>query len=213
VKAGLPRLYPILDTGSLARRNCRVETAAEAMLAGGARILQLRHKEQFSRAVFREAECVAAMCRQAGVLFIVDDRSDIALMLGAGCHVGQDDLPPAAARRVIGAERILGYSTHNLEQLRAAAAEPVDYLAFGPVFATGSKPNPDPVVGTAGLRAAKKETGLPLVAIGGITRANAREALDAGADSLAVIGDLLAEPCDYRGLRTRMEEWQRLVSE
>jgi thiamine-phosphate pyrophosphorylase len=140
----------------------------------------------------------------------VDDRADIAMLLGAGLHVGQEDLPPADARRLIGPGRILGLSTHNAEQFAAAAREPVDYLAIGPIFATRSKANPDPVVGTTGVKALGR-CRVPLVAIGGITRANALEVLEAGADSVAVIHDILPNDCTYEGLRQRIEEWQRLV--
>ena len=203
----LPPLYPILDTESLARRNCAVETAARAMIDGGAGILQFRHKGHYSRDVFAQAERVAAMCREAGVLFVVDDRADIALLLDAALHVGQDDLPPRDARRLIGPERILGFSTHNAEQLRAATNEPVDYVAIGPMFSTISKQNPDPVVG----QVPDLPRAMPLIAIGGITRQNALAVLAVGADSVAVIGDLLPENCTYATLLTRIEEWQLLL--
>ena len=207
----LPRLYPILDTATLARLGCPVEAAAEAMLAGGARILQLRHKGHFSRRVFEQAEQVAAACRRAGALFIVNDRADIALLLDAGLHVGQDDLQPRDARRLLGPQRLLGFSTHNEAQFVAALAEPADYLAFGPIFPTASKEHPDPVVGLDLLRRVRPRTDRPLVAIGGLTRYNALEVLAAGADSVAIIGDLYPEPCTPETLRARMEEWQRFV--
>jgi thiamine-phosphate pyrophosphorylase len=208
----LPRLYPILDTASLEKLACSIEMAAEAMLAGGARILQFRHKGHFSRAWFEQAERVAALCRREGAIFVVDDRADIAMMLDAGLHVGQDDLPPSSARQIIGAERLLGFSTHNEVQLRAAAAEPIDYVALGPVFGTASKDRPDPVVGVEGLRRLRPLATRPLVAIGGITRENALTVLDAGADSVAVIGDLLPEKCDFESVSTRMGLWQQLVT-
>lgn len=207
----LPRLYPILDTAALARRNCPVVTAAEAMLEGGARILQFRHKGHFTRAVFEQAGQVAVLCRKAGALFIVNDRADIALLLEAGVHVGQDDLPAADARRLLGPERVLGLSTHTREQFAAALAEPVDYLAFGPIFLTGSKEKPDPAVGLEGLRGVRGLTARPLVAIGGIQRSNVLEVFACGADAVAVIGDLTPEPCTFETLRARMEEWQQLV--
>ncbi len=207
----IPRLYPILDTESLARRNLAVERAAEAMIEGGARLVQFRHKGHFSRAVFEQAERVADLCRRAGALFVVNDRADVALLLDAGLHVGQDDLPPEEARRLIGPERMLGFSTHNLAQFAAALEEPVDYVAFGPVYPTQTKVKPDPVVGLGALRKLRALAERPLVAIGGITRENALEVLAAGADSVAVISDLLPDPCTWEGLRTRMEEWQRLV--
>ncbi len=207
----LPRLYPIADTGLLARAGCPVETAVRAMLDGGARILQFRHKGRYTRQVFAEAERAAQLCRAAGALFIIDDRADIALLLDAGLHVGQDDLAPQDARRLIGPSRVLGFSTHNERQLRAAVTEPVDYLAFGPIFGTASKDKPDPVVGVDELRRLRPLAARPLVAIGGITRDTALQVLQAGADSLAVIGDLLPETCTYETLRARMEQWQQLV--
>lgn len=207
----LPRLYPILDTAALDQRRCPVETAAEAMLAGGARILQFRHKGRFSRAVLDQAERVAEMCRREAAIFVIDDRADIAMMLDAGLHVGQDDLPPSDVRRLIGAAALLGFSTHNKAQLLAARAEPVDYLAIGPLFGTKSKERPDPVVGVEELRRLRPLVDRPLVAIGGITRENALTVLDAGADSVAVIGDLLTEDCTFGSLRTRMGLWQELV--
>jgi len=208
----LPRLYPILDTETLARRNFPVEQAAEAMLEGGAEILQFRHKGRFTREVFAQAESVAQLCRRAAALFVVDDRADIALLLDAGLHVGQDDLSPEDARRLLGPNRILGFSTHTAQQLRAAAAAPADYLALGPIFGTASKENPDPEVGLGNLRAWRGLTGRTLVAIGGITRETAAAVLAAGADSVAVIGDLYPEFCGYTALRNRTEEWQRIVT-
>ena len=158
-----------------------------------------------------QAERIAALCARYQALFIIDDRADIARLLGAGVHLGQEDLPPRLARRIVGPEAVIGFSTHNAEQLEAAAEEPVDYLALGPIFETSSKERPDPVVGLERLRAWRRLTERPLVAIGGITRANAPAVLAAGADSVAVIGDLLADPCSPERLRERMEQWQRLV--
>ena len=207
----LPALYPILDTESLARRNCSLETAAAAWIEGGARILQLRHKGHWPRTLFQQAKRIAEICRASGTIFIVDDRADFAAILHAGLHVGQDDLSPADARAVIGPDAILGFSSHNVDQLCAAAREPVTYVAFGPIFATRSKANPDPVVGLNELRRCRELTEKPLVAIGGITRSNAAEVLAAGADAVAVIADLLPEVCSREELRARMEQWQRLV--
>ena len=207
----LPRLYPILDTESLEGRGCAVEAAARGMLDGGARILQVRHKGFFSRQVFAEAERVAELCHRAGALLVVDDRADIALLMNAGVHLGQDDLPPEDARRILGAGRIIGFSTHNQEQLRAAAAEPVDYLAIGPIFGTQSKQRPDPLVGVASLAQWRRLSARPLAAIGGITRSNAPEVLAAGADSVAVIAGLLPESSTEESIRQRMQEWQNLL--
>jgi len=207
----LPRFYPILDTGALARHNYPPLLAAEAMLEAGARILQLRHKGYFSRQLFEQAEYVGRLCRHFGARWIVNDRADLAVLLDAGLHVGQDDLPPAAARRLMGPDRAVGFSTHNPAQMELAAGEPVDYLALGPIFATASKENPDPVVGLEQLRQWRTLTPRPVVAIGGIRRDNAAAVLEAGADSVAVIGDLLPEECTKTSVRKRVEEWIALV--
>jgi len=143
----LPRIYPILDTGTLESRGFAPVPAAAAWLEGGAGILQFRHKTHWSRAVFDRAREIACLCRQAGALFIVGDRADIAMLLEAGLHVGQDDLPPRDARRLMGPDAVIGFSSHNLPQICNAGGQPVDYLAFGPVFPTASKRNPDPVTG------------------------------------------------------------------
>jgi len=207
----LPRVYPILDSESLTARGIRLETAAAAFLDGGASILQLRHKGHWGREIFAVARDVAGLCREAGAEFIVNDRADFALLLGAGLHVGQDDLPPREARKLIGAGATLGFSSHNVDQLCAAGGEPVDYVALGPVYTTGSKRNPDPVVGLAEVRRCRALLEKPLVAIGGITMENALEVLEAGADSLAVVAGLLPASPSAQALRQRMEEWQQLL--
>lgn len=212
MRLDLPRLYPILDTASLDARGFPARDAAAAMLEGGARILQFRHKGKFTREVFQLAETVARLCRERGALFVIDDRADIAMMLDCGLHVGQDDVPVPIARRLIGSSRILGFSTHNLDQLAACAGLALDYVAYGPVFATSSKQNPDPVVGLEGIRAARSAAGgRPLVAIGGITRSNAPGVLEAGADCVAVISDLLPESCTFESIRDRISEWLTLT--
>jgi thiamine-phosphate pyrophosphorylase len=208
----LPRVYPILDTGAIEARGFPLTRAAAAWLEGGAGILQLRHKQHWGRAVFDAAREIARMCREAGALFIVDDRADIAMLLEAGLHVGQDDLPPRDARRLLGSEAVIGFSSHNLQQVCAAGGEPVDYVAFGPVFPTASKRNPDPVTGIEALKECRALVEKPLVAIGGITRETAAAVLAAGADSVAAIGDLLPAELTSVSLRQRMEEWQRLAT-
>ena len=205
----LPRFYPILDTETVSRRGALVVDAAREILEGGAEILQIRHKGFFSRAVFESMESVAALCKTFGARFVVNDRADLAALLGAAVHLGQEDLPPSAIRRIVGTETLVGFSTHNEAQLLAAPSEPADYLALGPIFGTSSKLNPDPVVGVEGFRRLRPLTARPLVAIGGITRANARDVLAAGADSLAVIGDLFSETGN---LRQRVEEWIALTT-
>jgi thiamine-phosphate pyrophosphorylase len=207
----LPAVYPILDTATLARLDFDCVTAAESFIEGGARILQIRHKAFWSREVFELAERVGSICRAAGVPFVVNDRADYAAILGAALHLGQEDLLPSDARRVVGDEAIVGYSTHNPDQMIGAGAEPVDYVAFGPMFSTVSKERPDPTVGLEGLAAVRALMTKPLVAIGGITRANARECWKAGADSVAIIADLYPDPCTKTTLRERMREWQSLT--
>ncbi len=207
----LPRLYPILDTGALERRGLALVETAAAMIEGGARILQIRHKMLWSGRVFDDAREVAALCRQAGATLIVNDRADIAKLLGAGLHVGQDDLAPTDARALLGDEAVIGYSTHNAAQLRDAAAEPVDYIALGPIFGTTSKQNPDPAVGIDELRRCRALVEKPLVGIGGITRENARAVFDAGADAVAVIADLLPTGAAAADVRQRIEEWRGIA--
>ena len=194
----------------LARRGLPVVEAAEAILEAGGRILQFRHKGFFSRDVFEDAQRVAGLCRAAEALFVINDRVDIAMLLGAAVHLGQDDLAPADARKMM--DSVIGFSTHNEQQLRAGDREPVDYLAIGPIFPTGSKQNPDPVVGIDQLRTLRAVTSKPLVAIGGVTRETAPSVLEAGADSVAVIGDLYPEACTKASLRTRAEEWLAICS-
>lgn len=191
----LPAFYPVLDADRVSPI-----PAAEALLAAGARILQYRHKSFFSQKAFEEASRIAELCRSAGALFIVNDRADIAKLLDAGLHLGQDDLAPVDARRVLPASSIVGFSTHNEQQLRAGDTEPVDYLAIGPIFATRSKQNPDPVVGLGRLRTLRSLTRKPLVAIGGITRELAPKVFEAGADSVAIIGDLFPRPEEWMAI-------------
>jgi thiamine-phosphate pyrophosphorylase len=211
----LPAFYPILDTSVAERRGVGLTDAAREMLDAGVRILQIRHKGFFSREVLETTEKIAQMCRECGAVFVVNDRADVAQLIclaapGAALHLGQDDLPPSVARKVTGAGMVIGFSTHNETQLRAAAEEPVDYVALGPIFGTASKENPDPVVGLDELRRLRPLTKRPLVAIGGITRENAKAVLEAGADSVAVIGDLFPE---NGKLRERVTEWLRVTAQ
>ena len=206
----LPAIYPILDSESLERRGLAMNAAAASLLEGGAGILQIRHKGHWSREFFDAARDVARLCREAGADLVVNDRADFAMLLDAGLHLGQDDLTPRDARRIAGFERMIGYSSHNPAQLAAAGGEPVDYVALGPIFATASKRNPDPVVGVDELERLRPLMEKPLVAIGGITLENAALVLRAGADSVAVIAGLFPENATPQGLRIRMEEWVRL---
>jgi thiamine-phosphate pyrophosphorylase len=193
----LPKLYAIVDVSCFAaplRTTAAIVDYARDLAAGGATLIQYRNKLGTTREMLSHAREIRRALPDA-VTLIMNDRADLCLAAGFdGVHVGQDDLSPEAARKVIGPDRLLGASSHNLEQLQEANAGPANYLAYGPVFATSSKQNPDPVVGLDGIRAARAATKKPLVAIGGITRANARSVIEAGADSVAVIADLLSSP-------------------
>jgi thiamine-phosphate pyrophosphorylase len=207
----LPRVYPILDTESLDGRGISLTVAAAAFLEGGAGILQIRHKSHWSRDLFAASQEVARLCREAGANLIINDRADFAALLNAGLHVGQDDLAPRDARKLLGADAILGLSSHSAAQLAAAAGEPVDYVALGPIFQTASKQQADAVVGQDEIRRCRGLLEKPLVAIGGITLDNARDVWMAGADSVAVIAGLLPAVASARSLRERMEEWAALA--
>jgi thiamine-phosphate pyrophosphorylase len=191
----LPRLYAILDIDVTAAKGLHPLTIVDAWLAAGVRIVQLRAKHLTGGPMFDLAVRVGARCRAAGAMFIVNDRADVARLAEAdGVHVGQTDLTPPDARRVVGDAAVVGVSTHNDAQMREAMAWPVDYVAIGPVFATSSKHQPDPVVGLDGVRRARiiaDERGLPLVAIGGITAERAPDVIGAGATAVALISDLL----------------------
>jgi thiamine-phosphate pyrophosphorylase len=191
----LPPLYAILDVASIERRGRAPLNVLASWLDDGVRLVQVRAKGLASGDMLSLIDRVLAMAGPAGALVVVNDRPDLARMAGAhGVHVGQDDVPPAQARAIVGPEAIVGLSTHTLAQVEAALREPVTYLAIGPVFATRSKPDHEAVVGIDGVRAAARVAagaGLPLVAIGGITRAKAPHVLAAGAASVAMIGDLL----------------------
>jgi thiamine-phosphate pyrophosphorylase len=159
--------------------------------------------------MFDLAVALNRRCIDRGTTFVMNDRADVARVLGCGLHVGQDDLPCAEARSVMGVG-LLGFSTHNAAQLESAPAE-ADYLALGPIFSTGSKENPDPVVGLKQLREWRRLSKRPVVAIGGITAENARHVIDAGADSVAVIGGLYAGTLTLDLLRERTDAWLRLL--
>jgi thiamine-phosphate pyrophosphorylase len=200
----IPRLYAILDVSSFAEAQA-MYSAADELVAGGATLLQYRNKAGSARTMLEQARELRRRLADK-IRLIMNDRADLCLAAGFdGLHVGQEDLSPESARTVIGPKLWLGVSTHNPEQLREADQTTADYLAIGPVFATSSKERPDPVVGLEGVRQARELTRKPLVAIGGITRANARSVLDAGADAVAVISDLL------RGPRKSAEEFFRIL--
>ena len=184
----LPRVYPLTDTDVSGLSHAeQVALFADA----GATLVQLREKHAPALHFYEQAKAALEVARARGVELIINDRVDIALALRLGVHLGQDDLPPEAARRLLGEEAVIGYSTHSVAQAIEAASLPIDYLAIGPIFATATKENPSPVVGLDGLRAVRSATGgVPLVAIGGITPTNAQEVLDAGTDSVAMISGL-----------------------
>jgi thiamine-phosphate pyrophosphorylase len=189
----LPRLYPIIDAGCFPDTGAML-TFAEELAAGGCTLLQYRNKTGNGRQMLDQAKELRRVL-PSPIKLIMNDRADLCLAAGFdGVHVGQDDLSPEGVRKVIGDELWLGISTHNLAQLREADQKSANYLAIGPVFATLSKANPDPVIGVELVRQAKSLTQKPLVAIGGITRKNCRQLIDAGADSVAVISDLLTAP-------------------
>jgi thiamine-phosphate pyrophosphorylase len=189
----LPRVYPITDTQISGLSHAE---QIVAFAEGGATLVQLRDKTTPPADLYEQAREALEIATQRGVQLVVNDRADIALAVGAaGVHLGQDDLPPEAARRSLGEDALIGFSTHSVDQALRAASLPIDYLAIGPIFATSTKENPSPVVGLAGVRTVRDAIGdVPLVAIGGITPANARDVIEAGADSVAMISGLLTSP-------------------
>ncbi len=182
-------LYPIIDLAVLQRP---LEPVLAGLADAGVQWVQLRGKQLSSGDLFRECRRLVALARPLGLKVIVNDRADLALVSGAdGVHLGQEDLPVAEARKILGEEAIIGFSTHGLEQARQAQDSPADYLAIGPVFPTRTKENPDPVVERQELQAIRECVSKPLVAIGGITLENAPTLFRSGVDSVAVIRDLL----------------------
>jgi thiamine-phosphate pyrophosphorylase len=193
LKLDLPKIYPITDT----RLSGLSHTAqVERLIDAGAKLIQLREKRGAAREFFEDAAAAIELARRNSVKIIINDRVDMALALKAdGVHLGQDDLPPAKARAILGEKAIIGFSTHNIEQAIEAVKLPIEYVAIGPVFATRTKENPDEVVGIEGVRKVRAAIGgFPLVAIGGISAENFREVFEAGADSLAIIESILSPP-------------------
>ena len=189
----LPKIYPITDSSLTGLSHAE---QVRRLALGGAKVIQLREKQLTGAALYDSAFEAVAVAREHGVHLVINDRVDIAMSVGAdGVHIGQDDLSPAVARKLLGAKPILGYSTHNLAQAREALTFPIDYIAIGPVFSTSTKTDTAPTVGLEGVAEVRKAIGLvPLVAIGGITEMNAASVLAAGADSVALISALLADP-------------------
>jgi thiamine-phosphate pyrophosphorylase len=189
----LPRFYPILDAGLLLRAGLYIEDFAHELRAAGIRFLQYRDKDASDEVLLQRAAILRRVFTDC--CLILNDRVPLVVSAGYdGVHVGQEDLSPAHARATLGSGLMVGMSTHGESQLVRAAHSSVDYVAIGPVFATSSKQVPDPVVGLEGVRAARALTDKPLVAIGGITRANCAAVIEAGADSVAVISDLIQTP-------------------
>lgn len=185
-----PTLYVILDRTIAAGRD--LAELLDAVIAGGARMVQLREKTWPSGQLLPLAERLHARCREAGVTFVMNDRVDLAVALEAdGVHLGQDDLPPRHARALLRPGMILGVSTHSVEQARQAQAEGADYVAVGAMFPTGTKPDFE-LVGPTLVRAVRKEIRVPLVGIGGITPENVGQVIAAGADGVAVISAVCA---------------------
>ncbi len=195
----LPKIYPITDTRIAGMSHLdQVEGLVEGLVDGGATLIQLRDKEASPQEFYLKAKDVVTFAHKRGVRVIINDRVDIAIAAGAdGVHLGQDDLPPDRARKLLGSDAIVGFSTHSVIQAVEAIRMPVDYIAIGPVFETRTKENPDEVIGLDGIRAVRREIGIfPLVAIGGITSSTVRDVLGAGADSVAIISDLLNDPSE-----------------
>ena len=185
-----PPLYAILDPSLISRPPLEI---AASLANAGVTLIQLRDKRASARTLLATTKELVAQLSPLGVRIIVNDRPDVAAIAGAGgVHVGQEDVPVEAARRVCGSACWVGVSTHNVSQLREAAGTSADYIAVGPIFPTSTKENPDPVVGIDFVREARRLTDKPIVAIGGITVATAGDVFRAGADSVAVIRDLAA---------------------
>ncbi|MGC1483818.1 MAG: thiamine phosphate synthase [Candidatus Acidiferrum sp.] len=188
----LPRLYVILDAALITspERDC-----AGSLAEAGVRLLQYRNKSAPARQYLERSRELAELFCPLGAMFFVNDRPDVAFLAQAsGVHVGQEDLDVEQARRVAGPNKLIGVSTHNLEQFERAAASSADYIAVGPVYGTSTKANPDPVVGVDFVRRVRALTDKPIVAIGGITLERAAGVIEAGADSVAVISGILSAP-------------------
>ena len=207
----LPKLYAIVDAANFAQE----KDPAQALLqfacelsASGVTLLQYRNKQGSAKEILSHGRELKRIMGERTQL-IMNDRADLCLAAGfGGVHVGQNDLSPAGARRVLGEDKIIGFSTHNLEQAVAAECDAADYIAIGPIFATRSKDKPDPLVGIAGLKEIRKHVRKPLVAIGGITRETCQEVIAAGADAVAVVGGLV-DTSGENSSRTRAEDFLR----
>ena len=197
----LPKIYPITDV-----RISGLSHAAQVkrLIDGGASLIQLREKHASPRDFYEAADEVIEFARPLGVKIIINDCVDIALALKTdGVHLGQNDIPPDEARKILGEDAIIGFSTHTMQQVSEAMKFQIDYIAFGPIFPTHTKANPDDVVGLNELRNVRNAIGeIPLVAIGGISKENVRSVIEAGADSAAMIGSIISDP-DEIGITIR----------
>ncbi|CAN5618083.1 thiamine phosphate synthase [soil metagenome] len=191
----LPKIYPVTDTRASGVSHVR---QVEELIKGGAEFIQLREKHSSAGDFYEAAEEAIKLARQSSVRIIINDRVDIALALKAdGVHLGQDDFPPEYARNILGPDAIIGFSTHSPEQAHAALALPIDYIAIGPIFKTTTKENPDTPLDIEGLKNVREITrDFSLVAIGGINSTNLKDIFEAGADSAAMIGNLVSDPAN-----------------
>ncbi len=205
----LPKIYPITDVGLSGISHAE---QVRRLVRGGARLIQLREKDRGTARWIDDARDALAAARDGGAKLIINDRVDVAMVLGAdGVHLGQDDLPPAEARKLLGPDKIIGFSTHSLEQALAAIEMPVDYIGVGPIFSTTTKAAPDPVVGTELLSAIRNAAaGVKIVAIGGIRADSLLSVLNAGADSAAMVGAIIGETAL---IEERMDAMIRLASD
>lgn len=189
----LPKIYPITDISITGLSHLK---QVEKLIEGGAKFIQLRDKYSTPKYFYESAKKVIDFTRDKDVKIIINDRVDIALAVKAdGVHLGQEDLPPIYARKILGEKAIIGFSTHNIPQAIEAVKLPLNYIAIGPIFATSTKENPDPIVGLDGLKTVRDTIGdFPLVAIGGISIETAKDVLENGADSIALISQILRKP-------------------
>jgi len=189
-RISLPRIYPIIDDSLVSID--RIEDASKAIIKGGAKIIQLRSKRFSSKEFLEAAQIIRKITKDTDAIFIVNDRVDISLMADAdGVHLGQDDMPVTESRKLLGKDKIIGYSTHNLREASEAIRLPVDYISFGPIFPTKTKKDARTPKGLKGLAEIRKVIDIPIVAIGGITETNMIHVFQEGADSVAMISDIL----------------------
>lgn len=209
-RLALPPLYVILDAALLSSDPI---SQTRNLIDAGVRLFQYRNKIAPARELLHASQALCITARQHGATFLVNDRPDVARLAGAnGVHLGQKDLNVQASRQIVGGDAIIGLSTHNLEQFQAAIDADPDYIAVGPIYPTDSKKNPDPVVGVDFLRRVRKLTQKPIVAIGGITLERAREVMEAGADSIAVVSDILKAKNPAGRVRQYLEILSAVIS-